>query len=133
MVLSVDNFENFLGFMLDEYDFVQSFDIGKYIWEVLIVIFLCSGEKNEKKYYERILFIVNLVFLQIVQCYGKGFVVYIDFVNSLYNGYYDNIVFEILSFGVNVFLIVDGVIYCKVVFVNVDIKSEIFDFCVLQV
>lgn len=66
MVLSVDNFENFLGFMLDEYDFVQSFDIGKYIWEVLIVIFLCSGEKNEKKYYERILFIVNLVFLQIV-------------------------------------------------------------------
>lgn len=39
--------------------------------------------------------------------------------------------FEILSFGVNVFLIVDGVIYCKVVFVNVDIKSEIFDFCVL--
>lgn len=132
MVLSVDNSENSSGSMLDEHDFVQSFDIGKYIWEALTATPPRSGEKNEKKHYERTPSTVNPASSQIVQRHGKGSAVHIDSVNSLHNGYHDNTVFETPSSGVNAPLTADGVTYCKAVSVNVDIKSETLDPCALQ-
>lgn len=71
MVLSVDNSENSSGSMLHEHDFVQSFDIGKYIWEALTATPPRSGEKNEKKHYERTPSTVNPASSQIVQRHGK--------------------------------------------------------------
>ena len=133
MVLSVDNSEHCSSSMLFEHDFVQSFDIGNYIWEALTATPPRSGVKNEKKHDERTPSTVNLASSQTVQRHGKGSAVYTDSVDSLHIGYHDNAVFETSSSGANAPLTADDVTYCKAVSVNVDIESEKLEPCALQV
>ena len=132
MVLRVDNSEHRSDSMLER-DFVQSFDIGNYIWEALTATPLRSDVKNEKKHDERTApSTVNPASSQIVQHHGKGSAVHIDSVDSLHNGSHGNTVFGTPTSGVNAPLTADVVTYCKAVSVNVDIESEKLDPCALQ-